>query len=292
MPRRQNRGLQREEKKRRELVKAATIVLPVIGLVAAAGVAIAIVKPPPIDETTGCPLGSRAPEAHTIVLLDETDRLSAGELAYAQSLIWTEYSWLPIGGRLTIRNIVADPGVGEEVSICRMRDSSNALGIAVHPEELQAQFESLAGAELNALMTGLARAEPQDASPILEYVEDAASRVDFGRDVAARRLVIHSDLAQHSDLATHYRGGDLDLSEEALDAIWEDMSGVQVRLHYIERRSLSDLQGRRHQAFWTGLFEDMNAEVHIGHELILGEEPDRPTVIYRPSASAEVEVTP
>ena len=283
---RSRRGLQAKEMIRRDRRKALIIAGSVGGIIAVLGVAVVILSPDPIDPETGCPQGNRAPPAHTVILIDETDQLSRGELTYARDLIRTEYAWLPPGGRLTVRNIMASPDEDHEVNICRMRDASSALGIMVNPAALQRTFERLAGAQLDELLDGLEHAEPQPASPILEAVAATADRADFGRGIENRRLVIHSDLAQHSDLVSHYSGDGYEMGEEATDVLWRDMRGIHVRLHYIPRRSLSSIQGRRHQAFWTQWFEDMDvADVEIGHDLLIGEEPDRPIIVSDPQGA-------
>lgn|GEM_PF-4547463 len=277
---RSRRGLGRKEAKNHDRRKALIIAGSVGAAILVAGIAAVCFRPEPIDPETGCPATDRAPPAHTIILVDETDSFTPGELRYARDLIRTEYFWLPTGGKLTVRNIMAAPEDDHEVNICRMRDASSALGIMVNPEALQRTFERLAGAQLNELLDGLEHVEPQPASPILEAVGATVDRADFGRGIDDRRLVIHSDFAQHSDLVSHYSDGGYDMDEEATDVLWRDMSGVHVRLHYIPRRSLSSIQGRRHQAFWTRWFEDMEVEdVELGHDLLIGEEPDRPIIV-------------
>lgn len=278
------RGLGRQDAILHDRRKAILLAGSVAFLIVAAAAVVIIFKPPPVNPETGCPVRDGAPPAHTILLIDETDSFTPAELRYARDLIRTEYAWLPPGGRLTVRNILADPDEDQEVTICRMRDASSALGIMVNPEALQRTFERLAGAQLESLIDGLATAEPQSSSPILEAASAVMDRPDFGRGIANRRLVIESDFLQHSDLATQYGRGAPSLSEEAQDRLWRDMHGVHVRLHYIPRRSQANIQGRRHQAFWTDWFESMSADdVALGHDLLIGEEPDRPIVVSNPS---------
>lgn len=276
------RGLGRKEKNRAKLFQA----LAVIGAISAVAIGLVIVghvlTPPPTDPDTGCPIGDPVPIAHTIILIDETDQLSPSELDYARSLVRTEYAWLPVGGRLTVRNITADPYASHDVSICRMRDGKSGNGLTVTPEFLQQQFDKVAGAQIERLLADLAHAKPQDASPILETVSEARRRPDFGKEVIDRRLIIHSDLAQHSDDFSQYGARKVDLPS-ALGLFGADFSGVKVRLHYIRRRALANMQrSAAHSRFWTNYFERQGAsDVVIGHDLNMEKDRSLPTIIYR-----------
>jgi hypothetical protein len=244
----------------------------------ACGATVTAFGSPKIDEMTGCPIGARAPQAHTIILVDETDSLSNDELKYTRSLIRTEYFWLPIGGRLTVRSIVADPEQAGDIVVCRISDGSDVLGINTNPKRLERDFQRIAGAKLEQLYEMLAHASPQEASPILENVAQTMDRPDFGYSVESRRLVVISDFAQHSALASDYSPRRrLDANSQA--QLQRDMSDVAVRLHYIARRKLPAVQGSGHKAFWTRYFKDMGANVALGHDLLIGEDRDKETWI-------------
>jgi len=248
--------------------------------IGAFGAAVAAVSGPKLDPSTGCPPGQGAPPAHTLILVDETDSLTRQELGYARALIRTEYQWLPMGGRLTVRNIVADPNAAEEISVCRMSDGGDVLGIFKNPKKVKRDFQKTAGAKLDKLYADLAVAPPQDASPILEFLSQAMDRPDFGMGVPTRRLVVLSDFAQHSDLVSHYGPHpNLTLGEDVRDELWRDMNDVEARLHYIPRRKLAQLQGARHRAFWTSHLRRMHANALIGHDLLLGEDRTREITI-------------
>lgn len=235
-----------------------------------------------IDPVNGCPVGNRTPQAHTIILVDETDRLSPDDLHYLRSVIKTEYLWLPKHGRLTIRNIVADPEKAEDTVICRISDGSDIKGVLVNKRKVQQDFDRTAGARLKALSAELASAPQEPYSPILEFIGRVMERADFGANVKARRLVVVSDFAQHSPLVSHYERFRSDLPDYVEDQLHHDMSGVEVRLHYISRAKLR-MQGERHKAFWTGHLETMGAHAVLGRSLVIGETPDKETWIDAPA---------
>jgi len=247
-------------------------IFAIAGLVAAGFVGIAATHVnTDVDNTTGCPSDNRSPEAHTFILVDETDKLNATDLRYTEALIRTEYMNLPLHGRLTVRNILADPNAASEIVVCRMADRAKRGDINANDGKIKRDFQKVAGVRLDRLMDELAAAPVQDASPILESVASVMDRPDFGSMISSRRMIIISDLAQHSDLVSDYGRG-RHLSDEARDLLERDMVGVQVRLHYIRRPSLSRVQGPAHKDSWIQQFQHMNVDdVVIGHDINMGE---------------------
>jgi len=249
--------------------------LVIIGVVAIG----LFVRDEKVDPRTGCPVGHAVASAHTIILIDETDHLSPDELRYAHDLVMTEYLWLPIGGRLTVRNIISDPNAAEDIVVCRIDDGSKVLGISKNQRKARQEFDRIAGARLDELFAMLEAAPAEEFSPILEFISAALDRPDFGSALEKRRLVILSDMAQHSDLMSQYgqRAGPV-LDRDVREFLRREMSRVAVRIHYVSRRKLSGLQGDRHRAFWTSYLRGMHADVAIGHDFLIGEEPG--TEIY------------
>jgi hypothetical protein len=234
--------------------------------------------PSDIDKTTGCPRGNQAPAAHTLILVDATDKLAGAQLRNARSVIQTEYMWLPMGGQLTVRSLTQDPEIAKEIVICRLDDGSHASGWDKNPKAVKRQFDQTVGAKLRAFYTDLEAAPLQDASPIMETASATFDRPDFAPNVDARRLIIISDFAQHSGIASDYgRGHRLD--EHARDYLARDMSDVEMRLHYVSRPQLRDLQTATHRQFWEDYFNDMGAHAVLGSNLLIGEDPSKDTWI-------------
>ncbi|WP_298747677.1 hypothetical protein [uncultured Brevundimonas sp.] len=275
------RGPMRGPDKKRADSKKARIIFGVsAAFMVLFGVVAVMARQPDTDPLTGCPTGDRAPEAHTVILIDETDQLSAADVRFGRDLIMTEYRWLPLGGRMTVRNILADPTEAEDISFCRMATESRTGGVLDNDKAIKSQFDRVAGRKLSELFANLAEAPVQTKSPIMESVASTMDRSDFGSNVDHRRLVIYSDMAQHSDLYSNYSSHgrrNSGPSEEALEELSRDMSDVDVRLQYIRRRSLARIQGSGHKEFWKNYFTSMDANVAIGHDLLLGEPEDRET---------------
>jgi hypothetical protein len=268
----------RQEKRKSDLQGLSIIGLCAAVLIAVGALAATQFSHPKIDQKTGCPVVHSPPTAHTIILIDETDELPRDELAFAKALILNEYYWLPEGGRLTVRNIISDPELAEDIVVCRMSDGSGDLGLTKNPKKLHQDFERIAGKRLGDLFTDLRTAAPQRKSPILEFISESFDRPNFGANVKQRRLVVLSDMVQFSSALNQYgRRKKGKLTASAALELRREMAGVAVRIQYVRRPKLASIQTEMHRAFWTDYLKGQGAAVALGHSLLLGEEPTRET---------------
>lgn len=276
LPRGRTRASFASNQRRREDRRAVVILAASLAAVIAAGAYAYVNRPPELDPETGCIAGRLIPEAHTVVLVDQTDSLSARQIDYAKTLILLEYERLQPGGKLTVRPLDADPeSTAREFSRCRVRRGSEVSAIIANPDLVEASFRRTVGDALNAYLDSLADVSTAPASPIAEAITSVAEARDFGSNVDDRRLVILSDMAQHSGEADQYAApGDYALDGRALDLLPRNFRGVEVRVHYVRRPELNRLQTANHQAFWQGWFEEAGARAEIGWGLQLAQEPE------------------
>lgn len=249
------------------------VIFGLCGLVIVALIALGLAtRTPAVDRATGCLSGRIAPDGHTLVLVDQTDALTPRQIIYVKSLILAEYEGLRTGDRLTVRALDADPNAtGREWSRCRVRRGAEVSGVTNNPDLIEADFRRIVGDSLNGFLDALERQPQADASPILETVDSAFDAPDFGGNVGRRRLVIVSDLAQHSGVNDQYAddGDRFDVAQGTARALTRDMAGVDVRLHYVRRPPLVRLQTPDHRRFWTDWFRRQGADVEIGWGLQL-----------------------
>jgi len=262
--------------RRREDRRAVVIIAASLAAVVAAGAYAYVNRPPQLDPETGCVAGRLVPESHTVVLVDQTDRLSPRQIDYAKTLILLEYERLSPGDQLTVRPLDADPdSTTREFSRCRVRRGSEVSAVIANPDLVEASFRRTVGDALNDYLDGLAEVDTAPASPIVETLNTVAEARDFGPNVRERRLVLVSDMAQHSREIDQYASpGSYALDGRALDLLPRNLQGVTVRVHYVRRPELNRLQTANHQAFWQGWFEEAGADAEIGWGLQLAQEPE------------------
>ena len=254
------------QQRRTENLRAGVIFALSLAAVVGMGAIAFVNRAPALDEGNGCVRGQLVPPGHTVVLIDQTDPLGRRQIDYVKTLILLEYERLKTGERLTVRPIDADPdSTAREFSRCRVRRGADVLGIGANPEMIEADFRRIVGRPLNEYLNGLADVPTAEASPILETIATAVDSPDFGPNVPERRLIIVSDMAQHSDQSSQYGQPDsYGLSPQARDFLARNMAGVHVRVHYVRRPALAPLQTAAHREFWSNWLRSEGADVQLG----------------------------
>lgn len=206
---------------------------------------------PPETDTENCRRDGVIP-AHTIVLVDQSDPFEPADVDWAWQLMFDEAKALKKHGRLTIVGIDAEnPDQGASVfSRCSPGSPNQANPIFENPrfieQDWKTKFEQLMRERTEELM--LHDQAPQ--SPLLEHMRGILRRADFRTEAPLRRIVIISDMYQHSDAYSMYNSGlNRELFDRAAERIeFPDMSGVTVAIFRVDRKT--KLKGADIIAFW------------------------------------------
>ena len=158
-----------------------------------------MLRAPPTDAETLCrtdaPLG-----AHTIILVDATDRLESRHRRKLRAVLAQERARLAQYDRLThdahqcapaagagdpVLEMPAAPARANQSAVRKRAHDAAAVGRRVSPKR-----------STRAAQRGLIGGPPR-ASPILAGVRAVAADPDFGAEIPRRRLVLVSDLLEH-----------------------------------------------------------------------------------------------
>ena len=233
-----------------------------------------LARPKPVDVATGCETDQLLPKAHTVLVIDQTDRFTPAQITYAKTVLLYEYDRLHRYDLLTVR------GVGENADtplrnfkLCRVQKRAEVYGIAVNEDQVAHRFETVAGKPMARYLDSLARVGEAETSPLVETISNISREEGFGPGVGQRRLVIISDMAQNSANFSQYKnkGSQVALPTE-LGVFRPDLKGASVRVHYLLRPSLRRLQGPAHEATWQDYFERSGAkDIKFGWGVGLGD---------------------
>lgn len=236
----------------------AAMLVSVFGLFAVA----AFSAPPTTLADTNCRSDRRDP-AHTIILIDQSDPFSANDIAWLQELVEAESRALPRHGRLTL--MTPNAALAHEpralVSLCSTGSPENANPLFSNPRMVEdtwrADFHTPIVETVNAALTNTVA----PASPLGESLFAIADRADFQLRQRGRRLVIVSDLMQHSeDFSFYASGADYGLySQSPLAEYTPDLSGVDVIARIVPRQAY-DLPIGEVKAFWRLYFDAAGAD--------------------------------
>lgn len=233
------------------------MLLSVVGLFSVA----AFNSAPALDPATECRMDRRDP-AHTILLIDQSDPFSENDLAWVDELIDAEARSLPRFGRLTV--ILPNSAQPFDPKVlyahCSPGSVEDANPILQNPRMIDDTWREHFYQPLTNQVGETLKTTSQPSSPLFEALYAISDRADFQDNRENRRLVIVSDLMQHSDGFSFYRkGADLEAwSEVELSEQVPQMNGVDVVARIVPRQNY-DLPMGEVKAFWRAYFDKTGA---------------------------------
>ncbi len=198
---------------RRHGMPAWVAVIGIAALIAGAGAlgwfAFQQVQADRIDEATLCPLDGAT--GALAILLDMTDPLGATQSINLQSKLGALVLDSPRGTLVGLGRVSDTPGdLGAAFAVCRPMTGAEGGDVTRNSAMLDAQFQERFLKPFRHDLAGLLDAKEAAHSPIMEALQALLAGMGTARlqPGAARRVVIVSDLLQHSDAMSFYRGED------------------------------------------------------------------------------------
>lgn len=231
--------------------------------------AIAISEQKELDPTTACNMAGVT--NHSVILVDQTDLLDHSQLNALRSFTNEVTSDMKEGDMLSLFELSdQDPYLsGPLFSRCLPRSAKTASELSANLRMLREAFES---GFMEPLSSGIGHFESvkeksANQTAIIEALLELANRDDFGVKIQNRRLLIVSDMLQHSKILSLYNGG-VNHTEKARD--WNsilmrspDLSGVEIHILLLLRPE--ELGGRLQNdsliLFWEEYFEKTGAAI-------------------------------
>jgi hypothetical protein len=227
-----------------------------VAMLALAGLAVGglWLRAPPLDADTLCrtdqPLA-----AHTIILVDSTDKLEPRHRRRLRAVAEQERARLAEYERLTVLRIdwrhPQEPDILFSKCLPKAPEDTNPLfeNARLAKQRWDAEFQS----KMDAALRNAAHGGAAQASPILAALAAAAADPDFGAEIAHRRLVLVSDLLEHDPhgfslyvAGADYRGW---LAQHAGGP--PDLSSVDVRVAPLDRPDHAAAQAAARENFWA-----------------------------------------
>ncbi|MCG6941133.1 MAG: hypothetical protein LJE69_07775 [Thiohalocapsa sp.] len=225
-----------------------------------------------IDMATLCPRAG--PTGAFAVLLDVTDPLTPQQQHRLDQLLRQEVQALPVGTRVTFGLVSPDASIRSDtrLKLCKPLQGSQASSLYQNPALVEARYREGFVDPLHNALTDLLAAPAADSSPIMESIQ--ALIIDAFADLRPtqpKRLVIASDLLQHSDVFSFYRGqrwGDFAQSAD-YGRLARNLDGVDVTLLQLPRPASAGRQDAAMLGFWREYFEHQGA--HAVHRVVIGD---------------------
>lgn len=241
----------------RNLLGVALIILAMFVLGGLAATSF-LLRAPPTDAETLCRTDTPL-SAHTLILVDATDRLEARHRRKLRAVLAQERARLSQYDRLTLMRLnVRRP---QEPTIlfskCLPRPPEQTNPLFENARLVQQRWDEDFAHALDSALRSAGSSGPARASPIVAGLRAVAADPDFGSDIPQRRLVLMSDLLEHDP-----QGFSLYVSG-ANYAIWRagapngppDLARVDLRVAPIDRPDHAEQQAAALEDFWPAFFD-------------------------------------
>lgn len=233
------------------------MVASVFGLFAVA----AFNSPPALDSQSACRMDRKDP-AHTIILIDQSDPFNPNDLDWVREFVDAEARSLPKYGRLT----VVTPNAGDPYSPstvfshCSPGSVEDANPIFENPRMIDDTWRDMFYTPLVEEVEATLVDKRQPASPLSEAIYAVSDRADFQRTHGQRRIVLVSDLMQHSaDFSFYKTGADYEAFKATrLGSELPNMADIEVVARVVPRQEY-DLPLADVKAFWRAYFNQTGA---------------------------------
>ena len=218
--------------------------------------------PPTVMAETACRMDRKDP-AHTVILLDQSDPFNPNDLDWVHEFVDNEARALPKYGRLTVMTPNAASPYDPKVIFvkCSPGSIADANPITQNPRMIEQAWQSTFYKPLITEIETALEDTRQPSSPLFEALYTIADRADFQASNEKRRVVVVSDLMQHSDGFSFYKvGADYDAYlGSKLAETKPHMDKVQVVARIVPRQ-IYDLPLADVKAFWRAYFTEAGAE--------------------------------
>ena len=252
----------------RRLVTTVGIVVVGLGLGALGYGASAggLFTPPQQLDKDGCRSDIKS-EPTTIVLVDATDPLTKIHAERMRERLKAAAKSVSAYSRFVVVALDPDDTTGRELfRRCAPRvpgqTSSMEAGDVVVRQEWLERFEAPLIASIDNVLSSTIKSA---SSPLLSTITSLTQRPDFDGQVPNRRLVIVSDMVEHSSIKGGYSqlrskgqsAGSRRAESEASSNV--DLQGATVIVDYLQRTEYATVQVSAHREFWRKWFRDAGA---------------------------------
>ncbi|MFY0659003.1 MAG: hypothetical protein JXR15_00820 [Shimia sp.] len=238
------------------------IIIACVAVVSAASyVAIQVTKSSKINDATLC--RQTGAINTTAILLDLTDPLNATQQARLKTILADELHNTQRDTMITLGVVSEDESRwGARFAKCKPATGEYANSLYENPgliaERYQEEFLNPVNETLAAMLTG----EKENQSPIMEAMQSLiAETPEFTRVSGSKKLIVVSDMLQHSDTLSFYRRQGWDFFSENVGShrLAGNLSAVDIEIYLIPRSGPKIPKRQFAEDFWVRYFDRQGA---------------------------------
>lgn len=207
-----------------------------------------------LDSNTNCPI--KGANSVTAILIDTTDSLSRDQALYLNKKL----SELVLNSEtydkfdIYFLNETTDK-ISPSISVCNPGDGNDKSELTNNKRRLKEVWKTTFFDKLSELFSTLREVPQADQSPIIEGIKFVSIDAFVGNEAKNKKLIVVSDLLQHSSLLSHYSDQYSENVAESspISASFPYLEHVDVTLMYVVRPAYRQLQSNKHFVFWENL---------------------------------------
>lgn len=247
---------------------AATVAVLVVGLVF-----FLTNRPSVIDEATLCP-EEAGPAAGIVILLDLTDPLGRTQHERLTGILAKTVKEAETNTLFAVGAVEASPDErGAKFSLCKPLEGVKANELYQNPTIVKKRYEEKFKKPLDTMLDEMLDAKPANRSPIMESLQAVlVSAPGFLDADYPRRILMVSDLLQHSTAFSFYDGGTWKSFKRSPDyrRLAKNLEGVNVVICRVPRPG-TKVDNTKVEDFWVRYFEDAGVKSLSSSSCSLGD---------------------
>ena len=246
---------ERELANRRYAVGTAAVISTLLVLT----LTVWIFRPANLDAATLCPT-TRPLAGHTVVIVDRTDRWTPALNGALSELIETAQRDTRQYQKFSIVSLDADQSVHPLFSVCNPGEPSFWSDLYRGHRYTQRDYQERFVGAAERVMESVSQPSQASASPIVEYVHRWLGSDDFNASIAERRMVLVSDMRQHSPLYSIYRARSGDgLAPVVRRQFGPAAQGVAFDVYFVAHGRDHNVSEDDVRAAWEEAFQSIDA---------------------------------
>ena len=219
------------------------------------------------DPVNLCPLAGSP--AYIALVFDKTDAYNSVQQKFLKRYFNDFKTKLSPGARVALyviddrnRNIIAP-----DFEVCAPRTGTDANALYENPKLIRQRWLEQFEKPLDQAIEGFMKPSIAEYSPIMEIIQVVSlSAFPLAQNNAAKKIIIVSDMLQHTPEWSHYRGQmDFGALEQTayFQRIRTDLQGAEVQILYVRRDGMEKLQTKRHAFFWADFIGAIGGRVTL-----------------------------
>lgn len=211
-----------------------------------------------LDEATLCPKSGA--KGHLVILVDLTDPASMTQMRFARTKVEREIDQAEVGTLISIGAVTPDDALRESMllMVCKPPSGKEADALTENAKMVEDKFQDKFAQPLSLMLSKIMTVSEAPSSPIMENLQELLSRIPEFDGSTPQELLIFSNLSQHSDVLSFYRGDDWQRFEEigGLSKLARNLSDTDVLLLRLPE---PPEQTAILEDFWVNYFEAQGA---------------------------------